>query len=42
MLAKDIKRGSIVKYNDAPCMIESIAVQSPTARAHPLTTPGET
>lgn len=32
MLAKDIKRGSIVKYNDGPCMIESIAVQSPTAR----------
>jgi elongation factor P len=32
MIAKEIKRGSIVKYNAAPCMIESITVQSPTAR----------
>jgi len=32
MIAKDIKRGSIVKYNGAPCLIESITVQSPTAR----------
>jgi elongation factor P len=32
MIAKDIKRGNVVNYNDAPCMIESIAVQSPSAR----------
>ena len=32
MLAKDIKRGHIVNYNDAPCMIETINVQSPSAR----------
>ena len=32
MLAKDIKNGTIVNYNDAPCMIESISVQSPSAR----------
>jgi elongation factor P len=32
MLAKEIKRGSIVNYNDAPCMIESVAVQTPSAR----------
>jgi elongation factor P len=32
MLAKDVKRGSIVKYNAAPCIIESFTVQSPTAR----------
>ena len=32
MLAKQIKRGSIVSYNDAPCMIESVAVQTPSAR----------
>jgi elongation factor P len=32
MLAKDVKRGSIVKYNGAPCIIESFTVQSPTAR----------
>jgi len=32
MLAKDIKRNSIVNYNDAPCIIESISVQSPSAR----------
>lgn len=32
MQGKDIKRGMIVVYNDAPCLIESIAVQSPSAR----------
>ncbi|MEN1681397.1 MAG: translation elongation factor EF-P [Planctomycetota bacterium] len=32
MLAKDIKPGSIVVQNDAPCLIESVTVQSPSAR----------
>jgi elongation factor P len=32
MLAKDIKRGHILNYNGAPCMIETINVQSPSAR----------
>jgi elongation factor P len=32
MLAKDTKRGHIVNYNGAPCMIETINVQSPSAR----------
>ena len=32
MLAKDIKRGSVVNYNDSPCMIETVSVQSPSAR----------
>ncbi|MHB8899666.1 MAG: elongation factor P-like protein EfpL [Thermoguttaceae bacterium] len=32
MLAKEIKTGTIVNYNDAPCVIETIAVQSPSAR----------
>ena len=32
MIAKDIKRSHIVNYNGAPCMIESINVQSPSAR----------
>jgi len=32
MIAKDIKRGGIFNYNGAPCMIESISVQSPSAR----------
>jgi elongation factor P len=32
MLAKDIQRGHIVNYNGAPCMIETINVQSPSAR----------
>ena len=32
MLAKDIKRGHIVNFNGAPCMIETINVQSPSAR----------
>src|SRR5262245_32607952 len=32
MLAKDIKNGTIVNYQDAPCIIEAINVQSPSAR----------
>ncbi len=32
MIAKEIKRGNIVNYQDAPCMIETISVQSPSAR----------
>jgi len=32
MLAKEIKRGTIVNYNDGPCIIETISVQSPSAR----------
>ena len=32
MLAKEIKRGTVVNYNDAPCMVESLTVQSPSAR----------
>jgi elongation factor P len=32
MLAKDIKNGMVVNHGDAPCMIESISVQSPSAR----------
>jgi elongation factor P len=32
MLAKDIKNGMVLNYHDAPCMIESISVQSPSAR----------
>jgi elongation factor P len=32
MIAKDIKRGMIVNYNGAPCIIENVSVQSPTAR----------
>ena len=32
MLAKEIKRGGIVNYQDAPCLIESVAVQTPLAR----------
>lgn len=32
MLAKEIKRGSVVNFNDAPCLIESVTVQSPSAR----------
>lgn len=32
MLAKDIKNGMIVAYQDSPCLIESITVQSPSAR----------
>jgi elongation factor P len=32
MIAKEIKRGSIVNYHGAPCLIESVAVQTPSAR----------
>lgn len=32
MLAKDIKRGHIVNYSGAPCLVETINVQSPSAR----------
>jgi elongation factor P len=32
MLAKDIKTGTIVNYNGSPCIVESIVVQSPSAR----------
>ena len=32
MLAKEIKRGAVLNYNDAPCMIETVSVQSPSAR----------
>jgi elongation factor P len=32
MLAKDIKTGTVVNYNGAPCFIESVNVQSPSAR----------
>ncbi|MBN2023257.1 MAG: elongation factor P-like protein YeiP [Pirellulales bacterium] len=32
MIAKDIKRGSVVVYDGAPCLIESVSVQSPSAR----------
>lgn len=32
MTAKDIKRGRIVNYNGAPCLIESVSVQTPSAR----------
>jgi elongation factor P len=32
MIAKDIKRGHIVNYQAAPCIIEGINVQSPSAR----------
>jgi elongation factor P len=32
MLAKDIKPGMIVVFEEAPCLIESVTVQSPSAR----------
>jgi len=32
MLAKDIKPGSVVNYNDSPCLIEAVSVQTPSAR----------
>lgn len=32
MLAKDIKTGAILKQNDAPLIIESVSVQTPSAR----------
>ena len=38
MIAKDIKRGHIVNFNGAPCMIETINVQSPSRAAPRLFT----
>lgn len=32
MLAKEIKPGAVVNYNDAPCQIETMTVQTPSAR----------
>ena len=32
MLAKEIKRGRVVNYGDAPCIIEGVTVQTPSAR----------
>ena len=32
MIAKDIKTGMILNYLEAPCVIETISVQSPSAR----------
>ena len=32
MLAKEIKRGTVVNYSGAPCMIQSLSVQTPSAR----------
>ncbi len=32
MQAKDIKNGTVVVYNESPCIIEGITVQSPSAR----------
>lgn len=32
MLAKDIKPGHVVNYQQAPCLIESVHVQTPSAR----------
>jgi len=32
MIAKDIKRGNIVNFNGAPCLIETVNVQTPSAR----------
>jgi elongation factor P len=32
MLAKDIKTGTVVSFNGAPCIIESVSVQTPSAR----------
>lgn len=32
MLAKDIKPGSVVNYNSAPHIVESVTVQTPSAR----------
>jgi elongation factor P len=32
MIAKDIKRGHIVNYQGAPCIVEAVNVQSPSAR----------
>lgn len=33
MIAKDIKNGMVLVYNGAPCIIETINVQSPSARS---------
>jgi elongation factor P len=32
MIAKEIKRGEVIVYNGAPCIIEGLNVQSPSAR----------
>jgi elongation factor P len=32
MLAKEIKTGAILNYNGAPCVIETVTVQTPSAR----------
>jgi elongation factor P len=32
MLAKEIKPGAVINYNDAPCQITSLMVQTPSAR----------
>ncbi len=32
MIAKDIKRGDVVVYNESPCIIETVSVQTPSAR----------
>jgi len=32
MLAKDIKPGTVVSYNGGPCIIETVHVQTPSAR----------
>jgi len=32
MIAKELKPGAIVTYHDAPCMVEAVHVQSPSAR----------
>ncbi|MEN0111726.1 MAG: translation elongation factor EF-P [Planctomycetota bacterium] len=32
MLAKDIKPGAMVVHNEAPCLVESVTVQAPSAR----------
>ena len=32
MIAKDIKRGDVVVYNESPCIVETVSVQSPSAR----------
>jgi elongation factor P len=32
MLAKDVKRGSIINHQEAPCMVETVTVQTPSAR----------
>jgi elongation factor P len=32
LLAKEIKPGAVVKYNDAPVIVQSLSVQSPSAR----------